>query len=547
MSVSPPRLIIHFLVTCYCGFTFALAVSPWIALGVTFVPLHIWEIVVLIIGILNESCLAIKIFTSNGDETNTTYDDVWYKRCQLGFVLLSGIPSLAFYIYSCSQVLNIFNTSCEEMILESEARKIHLEAARDVFLAVFCFFQLVIICILQLRKYNNTSITTVNVALVLAANAILGLEVYLNVMKEAKTRELKNENLGNIPFSDIQFSNVKCSSNGTYVITDYVSEKVYRFTYTCPFEFALLSICIVLDAWKPQLQRENQRSIQGLPETDNSTEASADGEDQSNSRDKKGSYSECFCSIHVTGALCVIVFLCLIVRIFLDGERNEDLIVKNLPEIHDYSRARDISKLITWVQLFLSVVYFTAAVFGFRFLLSKNKDEEFCLNVEFKLLVFGAVGLLLLNFFRIIDFIGDMTERGTDYVGVFYFLKSLGQLFTVYAQTLLIMSFCAMSVGVMDMRIKNIILFFGCSNLANWVSDKFLNPSGLVYLTQKKTSLYGLTSWWLITELLFPVVIIGRLQAAMLCFKGICRFKRLSKFSSTFAVTPRSYYATNNT
>lgn len=213
-------------------------------------------------------------------------------------------------------------------------------------------------------------------------------------------------------------------------------------------------------------------------------------------------------------------------RLVCDVLRNDDVIVNNVFEPYSNSAIRYFQNILLYLRTAKELFHIGASIVGFG-LISKEKNIQ--LNAKKLIFLLGMISLLILVLFQIHYFVHTPHTSGT-VISVFYVVKLCFQVVSIFCQTVLIISFLRISIEVKQLEkpkwIRNIVVFLGCSNIENWAVDKFLNPNVLMFVSQNQTDHFGLKSWWYITELLFPSVIIGRLISAILSFEGSVRFQR---------------------
>lgn len=567
MALTPSRVCSLFLAVGFCGLTFVLAISPWIAPGISLIPLYVWEIVVLTAGITGVfiiiCCLNRRTEVRYRDRQYMYTDGIpWARFCERNclwvFTVMCGIGSVAFFSYTCYQTFGNTASTCSETLSSTSKEIMKTENVRNTVLLLFCVCQLIFVTIIQFKRLNLTQTgTTISMYIVIGASSILCIEVYLNIFKEARTRALKPENSTSFitPSFNYSFAFLKCSHNGTFFETDIVSEKVYRYTYSFPLEFALLLMCCLLDKMDSQMSSNNsendrvsqQSSISNDSDLDSSENTRLLVRSQRNSNiyrnpllfRRVGRLLANFIFSYSMSIVLIVLFTIIFgARLVLDILRNSDIIVNVIYHPYKDQRLVTLQKVITYSQFVAAFMHIATAVVGFLFIILKRKNKKIVFKVEHKLLVFGATGLLILDLFQIVDNCGNVYEfnHSTDLtILVVYLFKTLFELVLTYTQTVLIVTFSKMHIETnnhllqskKDTWISNMVLFVGYSDFLWWATDNFLNPNGLIFLTQSKNDPYGLKSWWFMTEMLNPVVSVGKLQAAILCFKGYFRFQRV--------------------
>jgi len=86
----------------------------------------------------------------------------------------------------------------------------------------------------------------------LVVNIGMVLGVYLSIIRESSTRTLHSNASFPSDFVNANFRTLRCSDNRTYFERDELAERIYRFTYQFPVEFALLSLCYLIPMWNWQ-------------------------------------------------------------------------------------------------------------------------------------------------------------------------------------------------------------------------------------------------------------------------------------------------------
>lgn len=194
---------------------------------------------------------------------------------------------------------------------------------------------------------------------------------------------------------------------------------------------------------------------------------------------------------------------------------------------------RDILMIQTVYTYFLCSISFL----GFIFVRFQVAIKQIHYNPNDVLLLFGAVGHLLLLLFETVDAIGVLyyDKGGSNSVAkVLYDIKIAFHFIGLYSQTVLIIRFSRMVVDRTSLLkgkqllIKSSLVFVGMFNFERWIVDKFLTPIPLAHVYHASFAMYGNTNWWYVTELLHPLVIVMRLQAAIMCFEACVRCKQKS-------------------
>lgn len=579
-----------FVMICLCGMTFVLAISTLITRKITSTPVFAWEITQFAVGLLGmlilyymrrwelENHLAVNggLYQPRNEDSqresnvNTDFDEEYpfpnpyrprqsiSRNRQIGWKWVIGIPLREiFLVITCLGSLPLAVYRCirsfSNIVCFGERSKFIIEGTRYIFFIIFCVVQMLFVLKLRYRRCVS-GLSVFVAAVVVSSNFPLCLEVYNNVIGELKTQQIKAEttsNNSNVNLSNAKLSSafVKCTENGTTFETDWVMEKLFRYTYQFPLEFAMLALSYLVPMWiwpshdrthiqntvtEPSRRGEPMsQTIEGSCETDPLV-----GPNSSESLRRLKLYRR-----HVLWGFCIFVFLLFgvfVSHIVEDSLRDNDIILSNWL-YNTNTTDIDGGVLVTYVQTTYSYFMIATAALGF----AKIQQQKLNLNRQYSandvILIFSSLVYTIFLLFETVDFIGTLCGIKTSdvrAVHVMYCVKILLQFGALYAQTALVIRFSKMIIQNNHRTeqynsqhlIKCIVIYIGFCNLERWTVDKFLTPNTLVFVSQMHYDMYGMHVWWILNALLHPVVIVMRLQASIMCFEGYVRFQMITRY-----------------
>lgn len=462
------------------------------------------------------------------------------SRCRL---ILHTPLREAFLVFTCIGILPINVLKCIRAVENLNCSKIYsnmqiVEVLRNTTLVLFCAVQVLFLLTMKNRRCIS-SLSVILCAIIVSSNVPLGIETYINVLRESKTQMVKGVESFNAT-AEVATAFLKCSKIHSVCtcVTDSTMERLFRYTFHFPVEFAMLALCYLLQMWiwpklKPtalEVRREDMHTEE--PQLQSLTEMSSDSH----------------CIIHSMNAeklervqrhiFCLLLFFILLLfgvfvsHIAVDITCNCDVIGnKTFHGTGDVAR----NKFVTILEMSNSYVLVALAAVGFVKVRQQTLNLKKRYSANDGMLILLSGGHIIFLLFTIVDFIGIFYESRslkTKPEDVFHFLKVVLQLGCLYAQTALIIRFSKMSIQrnyrtkryTNQYLIKCIVIFIGFSNLESWFVDKFLSLDALlmhVYLFQSEVR-------WTLNELLLPGLILFRLQTCLMCFEGYARFQSIT-------------------
>ena len=285
------------------------------------------------------------------------------------------------------------------------------------------------------------------------------------------------------------FRTLRCSDNRTYFERDELAERIYRFTYQFPVEFALLSLCCLIPMWNWQ-QHTSPNTLGKREEYVCILASNADM--NVHVRDIISERSSLIPAFrrhrlmnllklcYQTALRClsrhavypsVIFAACKFSSSALfDKLQDGDIVTDDNPQRSDTESVQII------IQTVFTYVLCTVAFVGFVLIRSERARSR---NGRYIL----AFGLLVLQMFATVDIVGIMIKDKVDADKpeyIMYYIKHVLQFFEVYAQTVLFIRFRKMQIDKESMRegkhlvIKGMVVFVTVCNFERWMADRVL-------------------------------------------------------------------------
>ena len=114
---------------------------------------------------------------------------------------------------------------------------------------------------------------------------------------------------------------------------------------------------------------------------------------------------------------------------------------------------------------------------------------------------------------------------------VLFLIKIILHYLGLYSQTVLVLKSRKIALEKASMTSgkqlfnKGIIVFIGLCNAERWAADSFMSPTVLIHIDEiHDEDPNDWKVWWLLTQFLYPLVIVYRLLSAVLCFEACVRY-----------------------
>lgn len=567
---SKGRATALFVSAVLSGFTLVLATSYWLTresqFGISLQPIYIWEIILFMFAISamtifaclrnNRNCVVDNsksfpdaymdsVFDTHSEcllQTNGTPLPFW-TRIPLRVIALCicCVGSVVFPFLEAYR--SIDNMRCFENSLTGfRVLKFGSKMCRALFCIVQLFF------LLRFKKMlSKHRLLRLLMSVIVAANFTLCMDVMLSTILASDTvdsQTYKNKKI-NISSIDLETKSIyiECKNNSARI--DRSAEWVYKFSHQFPYEFAVLSLCYFGSVWnvfRPWRQAAQSTLSSGRKRLMSviSTEIDSTTSDKStttlNPTAKNKHRFLIICAKFLSTWSFPISSL-LILGIFAFHMYMELSYIRSLKETEilvykSSSNATDITKVYAVVQT--TYIYIVCIVAPIGFMLARKEDViHKRLNPSDVLLFAGATGHLIFILFGTVDVTEVIFNGRSDFIVVMFFIKMILKYQSVFAELMIVLIASKMEIvkdsikSGRQLLLNGIIIFLGVFNTERWFTDNFLPPNVLRYVEDiGYNEMYGRKNWWLLTQLLYPSVMIFRLAMSIMCFETCVRLKR---------------------
>lgn len=567
------RLSGLYLTLLCCGVSLTLPLSHWFEPRIPLMVFGVWEVIMYITSIISFAFLilrrkflrncsntrdadadihSVNELNSASNHSDTPREEIseeeqqlptWTKLpIRLLAVLVCGVGSTIFPVLALFREAK--DTDCKPGE-EKELKSFYgMGCGRHALYVLFCVCQLIFIA-----RFKHTVCETRHLVLlvstVIAANFTSCISVVLDSIHEYDTTFIpaSREKNGTFLAPNNTTAFVQCK-NGS-LSTDTTLQALYNYTYTFPSEFVLLSMPYLIHVWNIFPLRGHRLLSSPGRQTygsfgDNASRESADTTHGQRSDEADQRYSTSLCStikrlfvaVSSNAVIPASVAMFLIFSLHLSTEIDHKL------HLHTRSLGEFNSVIQTVNVYVICIVAFVGYVLAWN-----EETTGKSVSVNEAILIVASIGHLGLLLLETIDAAAIVSEGNPDKgnaIHILYYAKTVLHYFGLYSQTMLIMKMFALKVSPHSMKdgkqrlIRGMVVYIGVSNFERWIVDSFLVdnfPTVLNFIHVTDSDAFGEKNWWYITKVIYPLVILWRLQSAVLCYEACVQLNRRQRRS----------------